>query len=64
MEGSLRDRVEALVDAGMPEEAAFREAVRRLGSYGTAEIEYRKVYLGSLRGGVNCATNSLGGSRC
>jgi hypothetical protein len=41
LEGSLRDRVEAHVEAGMPEEAAFREAVRRLGSYGTAEIEYR-----------------------
>ena len=49
MEGSLRDRVEALVDAGMTEEAAFREAVRRVGSYGTADVEYRKVYWGKLK---------------
>jgi hypothetical protein len=49
LEGSLRDRVEGLVDAGMPEEAAFREAVRRMGSSGTAEVEYRKVYWGKPR---------------
>jgi len=49
LESSLRDRVEAHVEAGMPEEAAFREAVRRLGSYRTAEVEYRKVYWGKLK---------------
>ena len=49
LESSLRDRVEALVDSGLSEEAAFREAVRRTGSYGTAEMEYRKVYWGKLR---------------
>jgi len=49
LEGSLCDRVEALVEAGMAKEAAFREAVRRLGSYDTAEVEYRKVYWGKLK---------------
>jgi len=49
LEDSLRDRVAALVEAGLPEEAAFREARRRMGTYGTAEAEYRKVYWGKLR---------------
>ena len=49
LEGSLRDRVAALVEAGLPEEAAFRGALRRMGSYGTAEAEYRKVYWGKRR---------------
>lgn len=49
LEGGLRDRVEALLKAGLSEEAAFREALRRLGSYGMAEVEYRKVYWGKLR---------------
>jgi len=49
LEGSLRDRVAALVAAGLPEKAAFREALRRMGSYGVAETEYRKVYWGKMR---------------
>ena len=49
LEGSLRDRIEALVETGRPEEAAFREAVRRAGSYAAAEAEYRKVYWGKVR---------------
>ena len=49
LEGSLRDRVAALVEAGLTEEAAFRAALRRTGSYATAEAEYRKVYWGKMR---------------
>jgi hypothetical protein len=30
LESSLRDRVDALMEAGRPEEAAFEEALRRL----------------------------------
>ena len=46
---SLRDRIEALVEAGWTEEAAFRDALQRMGSLGTAEREYRKVYWGKVR---------------
>ena len=49
LEGSLRDRVAALMEAGLSKEAAFREALRRMGSYATAETEYRKVYWGKRR---------------
>ena len=49
LESGLRDRIEALVEAGLSEEAAFREALREIGSYGTAETEYRKVYWGKLK---------------
>ena len=49
LEGSLRDRVEALVAKGLTREAAFRETLRRMGSYATAETEYRKVYWGKLK---------------
>ncbi len=49
LEGSLRDRVEALMEAGLSEEAAFKEALRRMGTYGTAEEEYRKVFWGKLK---------------
>ena len=49
LEGSLRDRVVAAVGRGMSLEEAFREALRRMGSYGMAEAEYRKVYWGKLR---------------
>jgi putative ABC transport system permease protein len=49
LEGSLRDRVAALVETGLTEEAAFRTAVGRMGAYGTAEAEYRKVYWGKLQ---------------
>jgi hypothetical protein len=49
LEGSLRDRVASLAEAGLTEEAAFREASRRMGTYRTAEEEYRKVYWGKLQ---------------
>ncbi|HMB92229.1 MAG TPA: ABC transporter permease, partial [Rhodothermales bacterium] len=49
LEGSLRDRVASLVEEGLSEEAAFREALRRMGSYVTAETEYRKIYWEKLR---------------
>ncbi len=49
LESSLRDRVEALMEAGLSEEAAFNEALRRIGSYLAAETEYRKVYWGKRR---------------
>jgi putative ABC transport system permease protein len=49
LEGSFRDRVASLAEAGLTEEAAFREASRRMGTYRTAEEEYRKVYWGKLQ---------------
>lgn len=49
MEGSLRDRIEVLVAAGASEEKAFYSALRRVGSYGAAEVEYRKVYWGKVK---------------
>lgn len=49
LESTLRDRVAALMETGMSEEAAFMEALRRMGDYGTAEAEYRKVYWGKVR---------------
>ena len=48
LESSLRDRVDALTEAGLSEEAAFNEALRRMGTYGAAEEEYRKVYWGKI----------------
>ena len=49
LEGSLRDRIEALTDTNLSEEQAFRIAIKRVGSYGSAETEYRKVYWGKVR---------------
>ncbi|GAB5519792.1 MAG: ABC transporter permease [Rhodothermales bacterium] len=49
LEGSLRDRVERLVERGCSPEDAFRTAQQRMGSYGHAETEYRKVYWQKLR---------------
>ena len=49
LEGSLRDRVEALREKDLSEKQAFRRAVKRVGSYGTAEQEYRKVYWGKVK---------------
>lgn len=49
LEGSLRDRIEALMEKGLSEKAAFRSAVKRAGSYGRAETEYRKVYWGKVK---------------
>jgi len=43
LEGNLRDRIDAFVASGLSEEDGFREALRRLGDYGTLEGEYRKV---------------------
>ncbi len=49
LEGSLRDRVEALMDKGLSEKEAFHSAAKRTGTYGAAEAEYRKVYWGKLK---------------
>ena len=49
LEGSLRDRVEALVAKGIPEKDAYHRARRRMGAYGAAETEYGKVYWGKLK---------------
>lgn len=49
LEGSLRDRVEALIDKGFSEKEAFHTARRRMGAHGAAETEYRKVYWGKLK---------------
>lgn len=43
LESHLRDHVERLVASGQTEEDAFNAAVRRLGSTGSIESEYRKV---------------------
>ena len=49
LEGSLRDRVEALVDQGKTEKEAFGIAIKRMGSSSRAEKEYKKVYWGKLK---------------
>ena len=49
LENSLRDRTEALMGKGMSEKEAFGSAVKRVGSYGIAETEYKKVYWGKLK---------------
>ena len=49
LENSLRERIEALVGQGLSEKEAFGSAVQRVGSYGTAETEYKKVYWGKLK---------------
>jgi putative ABC transport system permease protein len=48
LEGSLRDRIDALTRR-MSEQEAFETAIRRIGSLGKAETEYKKVYWGKLR---------------
>jgi len=49
LERHVRDQVAALTAAGLPEEAAFRRAIREMGSYGAVEAEYQKVYWGKRR---------------
>ena len=49
LEESLRDRIEALTSAGMTERKAFELALKRVGTYDRAEIEYQKVYWGKLK---------------
>jgi len=49
LEGALIDRIEGLKEAGYEEEAAFHEAVRRLGHYGTMERGFQAVYWGKVR---------------
>ena len=44
LERHLRDQVAALVARGADEEAAYRQALREMGEYGTVEREYRKVF--------------------
>ncbi|HMB92407.1 MAG TPA: ABC transporter permease [Rhodothermales bacterium] len=49
LEQHLRDQVAGFVAQGLNEKAAFAQAMREMGDYGTAESEYRKVYWGKLR---------------
>ena len=49
LEQHLRDQVAGLVAQGLAEEAAFRQSLREMGDYSTAEAEYRKVYWGKRR---------------
>ncbi|GAB5520601.1 MAG: ABC transporter permease [Rhodothermales bacterium] len=49
LEGALIDRIESLQEAGYDDEAAFHEAVRRLGHYGTMERGFQSVYWGKAR---------------
>ena len=49
LERHVRDQVETLISAGMPEEVAFRQAIREMGCYGAVEAEYQKVYWGKLK---------------
>jgi len=44
LEQHLRDQVAGLVAEEIEEEVAFRQALREMGDYNTAESEYRKVY--------------------
>jgi putative ABC transport system permease protein len=49
LESHVRDQVRGLVLRGLSEEEAFERAVRQMGSYGTVESEYQKVYWGKMR---------------
>lgn len=49
LESGLRDRIAALQAHGFAEEEAFRQSMERMGSFGTADTEYRKVYWGKLK---------------
>lgn len=49
LEQHLRDQVTSLVAEGLDETAAYRQAVREMGDYATAEREYRKVYWSKRR---------------
>jgi putative ABC transport system permease protein len=49
LEQHLRDEVARLVEEGMDVEAAYRRALTEMGDFGTAEMEYRKVYWGKLQ---------------
>lgn len=49
LEQHLRDQVAGLVAEGLDEKAAYRQAVREMGDYATAEREYRKVYWSKRR---------------
>ena len=44
LESSLRDRIDVLIEKQISEKEAFRQAVKRSGSYGVSEVEYKKVY--------------------
>ncbi|MEM8486358.1 MAG: ABC transporter permease [Bacteroidota bacterium] len=49
LEGSLRDRIESLVNLGKTEKDAFGIAIKRIGSSSSSEKEYKKVYWGKLK---------------
>ena len=49
LESNLRDRVEALTTTGKTEKEAFNIALKRMGSYGSVEQEYGKVFWGKVK---------------
>ena len=49
LELHLRDQVKALTESGLSEEEAFNKAMQDLGSFGSVEQEYGKVYWGKLK---------------
>ncbi|MEM8486359.1 MAG: ABC transporter permease [Bacteroidota bacterium] len=49
LENSLRDRVEDAKGKGISEKKAFYMAIERIGSMGSAEQEYKKVYWGKVQ---------------
>lgn len=49
LESNVRDRIAALQAEGYGEEEALHQALVRLGSFGTADTEYRKVWWGKLK---------------
>ena len=49
LESGLRDRIDALQLKGLSQKKAFRQAVKRVGTFDKAEEEYHKVYWGKVR---------------
>ena len=49
LESHLRDEIDALLDDGRGMEAAYREAVCRIGDYALLERSYRRVYWKKMR---------------
>ena len=49
LENNLRDRIEDIIRKGGSEEEAYRMAIKRIGSLGKTEQEYKKVYWGKVK---------------
>ena len=49
LEQHVRDQVDGLRAQGLAKQEAFRQTMREMGDYSTAEAEYRKVYWGKRR---------------